>query len=158
MARGYVMPDGSVLNYEQYMGHMFGEVAGGFMGVRAFGTGAKLPAWLQPVEKGIKAGKWINEKRGDVNWRIMKATRKSNFPKRDMTKKARVKQTAKDVARNAWTKKGKALIGTAIATALQTGSNNPEHRSTTGSGTSSMDDTFIFLKKKEKNRKWVTSL
>lgn len=132
------------------------DLIGLYAGARVFGTGAKLPAWLKPVDGTVKLGKKIHEKRGEINWKLDRALRKSVYPRRDLKgKKQKLKEDLKTIARFARSKKGKASIGTAIATALGTGS-QPENQA--GRRDTEDDDVSKWIhsnRRKEKKRAWV---
>lgn len=94
------------------------DIIAGIFGHRIIGTGAKLPIWLQPVEKSINAGKRIKEIKGNVDWKIKKALRGTKFPRRDLQRKERIKQDLKTVGRAMNSRKGR--IGIPLTTAMLT--------------------------------------
>jgi hypothetical protein len=129
------------------------DLVGLYAGARIFGKGADLPAWLKPIDKTVKLGKKINEKRGDINWKLDRALRKSVYPRRDLKgKKNKLKEDLKTIARFARSKKGKVATGTAIATALQTGSQPQNNR---GKTDTEISDWIHSNRRREKKRAWV---
>jgi hypothetical protein len=86
------------------------------------------------AEKIYRGGKQLNQWRNEAL--KSRALKRNPFPWKDMKshgKKFKVKEALKTAARGALTKRGGAAIGTTIAAALTSGSNNPEKPSNKGS-------------------------
>lgn len=126
MKRGYLMPDGKVLDYQDYMNRQFVDITSSFFGFRSFPKGAQLPALFKPIEAAFKGGKKVYSANRKAN-RWIEKNLKKNFKHPDLAKnpkRFKAKETLKKVARPLNKHKKKIAIGTTLL-GLQSLGQNP---------------------------------